>query len=56
MAAALHGIDLMFGWESRNWLAVIFGLGIAAAVASMVTAIIALVRFMRAGRGAGWEP
>jgi hypothetical protein len=57
MTVAPDGVDLLLGWDSRKWLASIFALGVGAAVASMGTAAVALIRFKKAGRGSSsWEP
>jgi hypothetical protein len=57
METAPHGIELVFGWDSRTWLALIFGLGITAAGVGMAVAVKALFRFVHtASGGAGWEP
>jgi hypothetical protein len=57
LKAAPRGIELVFGWDSRTWLTLIFGLAIAAAGAGMAAAITALTKFRRTARGgARWEP
>lgn len=56
-AVAPKGVHLLFGVDSRVWLAVVFGLVGVGAAAALAGATVALIRFRLDGRGAGeWEP
>ena len=56
-AVAPHNVYLLLGWDSRTWLALVFGAGIAGAVACIAVAALALNRFRREAHGsADWAP
>jgi hypothetical protein len=56
-AAAPAGVKLLLGLDSRVWLAVVFGLASAGALACLAGAGVLLARYRRDARGAeSWEP
>jgi hypothetical protein len=43
-AAAPHGVHLLLDWDSRTWLAIVFGSGTVAAGGCLITATVGFVR------------